>query len=143
MRPQYLSCFFLTLLPFVSSAAETNPAPSLYLRLGGKAVVDVVVAQALAQVAADPAVNKSFKGVDLKKLDAKVAEQFCALTAGGCKYSGDSMKDVHAGLDITEREFYALVEALRQSLDANGVREKEKNELLRILAPMKHDVVTR
>jgi hemoglobin len=34
------------------------------------------------------------------------------------------------------------VDVLRERIDANGVGTREKNELLKILAPMKHDVVT-
>ncbi len=116
---------------------------SLYDRLGGKPVIDAVTTQTLAQVSGDPAVNQSFKGVNLKKLQAKLADHICALTGGGCDYKGDNMKDAHAGLKITEKEFYSMVEALRTALDSNGVGEREKNELLRILAPMKRDVVTK
>ena len=48
-----------------------------------------------------------------------------------------------AGQNIDERQFYAVVESLRLALDANDVGEREKNELLRMLAPMKRDIVTR
>jgi len=116
---------------------------SLYERMGGEAVVAKVTVQALHQVAHNPAVNHAFDGVDLEKLAKKLAVHTCAITGGGCKYTGDEMKTVHAGLNITEQDFYALVEALRTALDDNGVGEREKNELLRILAPMKRDVVSR
>jgi hemoglobin len=116
---------------------------SLYRRMGGKTVVDTVSAQTLHQVANDPAVNQSFKGVNLKKLEVKLADHICELTGGGCEYKGENMKVAHAGLKITEKEFYAMVEALRAALDNNGVGEREKNELLKILAPMKADVVTK
>jgi hemoglobin len=88
-------------------------------------------------------VNQSFDGVNLKKLETKIVQQICALAGGGCTYTGDDMKLAHQGLHIGQREFYALVEALRVALDDNGVGEREKNELLRLLAPMKRDVVTR
>lgn len=51
------------------------------------------------------------------------------------------MQDVHGGLGITEAEFYGLVEVLKNSLRAHGVAIAERNELLRILAPMKRDIV--
>ena len=35
-----------------------------------------------------------------------------------------------------------MVQFLRDSLAHNGVGEREKNELLRLLAPMKRDIVT-
>ena len=71
---------------------------------------------------------------------AKIVEHICALTDGDCKYTGDTMKQSHAGMNISEAEFYLMVEALRSSLDRH-VGEREKNELLKILAPMKRDIV--
>lgn len=123
--------------------AWADGEPSLYQRLGGEPVVTRVIEQTLRRVADDPAANRSLEGVDLQKLDAKIVLQVCALAGGGCTYTGDDMKAAHDGMNIGQREFYALVEALRDALDANGVGEREKNELLRLLAPMKRDVVTR
>ena len=53
------------------------------------------------------------------------------------------MKEVHGGLDITDAEFNGLVEHLTSALNTNGVGLREKNELLKLLAPMKRDVVTK
>jgi len=121
--------------------ASTFAADSLYARLGGKPVITQVVEQTIGSVARDPKVNQSFDKVNLKRLNEKLVEQICSLTDGGCTYTGDDMKRVHQGLKISEREFNALVEALRKTLDAQGVGEREKNELLSILAPMKRLVV--
>ena len=147
LKRHYLrKLYLLALMPSIVFCAQTMAEPhegsSLYARLGGKPVVDAVVVQTVSQVASDPAVNQSFKGVNLNKLTAKISDHLCALTGGGCEYKGDNMKDAHAGLKISEKEFYTMVEALRIALDGNGVGEGEKNELLRILAPMKRDVVT-
>ncbi len=125
------------------AGVRADGEPSLYQRLGGEPVVTRVIEQTLRRVADDPAANRSLEGVDLQKLDAKIVLQVCALAGGGCTYVGDDMKAAHDGMNIGQREFYALVEALRDALDANGVGEREKNELLRLLAPMKRDVVTR
>jgi len=121
--------------------ASTFAADSLYVRLGGKPVITQVVEQTIGSVARNPKVNQSFDKVNLKRLNEKLVEQICSLTDGGCTYTGDDMKRVHQGLKISEREFNALVEALRKALDAQGVGEREKNELLSILAPMKRLVV--
>lgn len=116
-------------------------AESLYARIGGQPVVAGVVDQLVETVAHDPGVNQSFDKVNLKRLKEKLAEQICALSGGGCVYTGDDMKQVHKGLKIDEREFFALVEALREALHSHGVSGRENNELLAILAPMKRLVV--
>ncbi len=139
---KFRAAFALALFPALMPVWATAEEASLYARLGGGAVMSRVVEQTVARVAADPAVNQSFDQVNLQKLDEKIVAQICALAGGGCAYSGDEMKAAHAGHNIAEREFYALVEAMRDALDANGVGEREKNELLRLLAPMKRDIVT-
>ncbi len=116
---------------------------SLYDRMGGAPVVAKMVDQLLDLSMQDPRTKRSFQKINLKRLREKLNEQICALSKGPCAYTGDSMKDVHAGLDITDAEFNGLVEHLITALDANGVGLREKNELLRMLAPMKRDVITR
>lgn len=142
MKPAstFLSLTLLLASP-IAYADETEP--SLYQRLGGEPVVTRVVEQTVRQMAADPHANQSLDGVNLAKLDAKIVVQICALAGGGCAYTGEDMKTAHDGLNIKQREFYAMVEALRIALDDNGIGEREKNELLRLLAPMKRDVVSR
>jgi len=129
---------FALFTPF-SHAQATD---SLYARIGGEAVMARVVDQTLNDMAGNPLVNQSFHKVNLKRLKGVLAEYLCSLSGGGCVYSGDEIGLVHRGLKITEREFYAIVEALRAALDSNGVGNREKNELLAILAPLKRLVVT-
>ncbi len=135
----------LLLWAVLTAAAQepTAASASLYDRLGGDAVLTAVVNETVDTMSSNPRVNQSFDRVDLKRLKRMVVEQLCALTGGPCRYSGEDMKIVHAGLNITESEFYAQVETLKAALDHNGVGLREKNELLRLLAPMKRDVVTK
>ena len=53
------------------------------------------------------------------------------------------MRDVHAGLKITQAEFYGLVPDAEGLHERHGIAIRERNELLAILAPMKRDVVER
>lgn len=116
---------------------------TLYQRLGGAPVMTRVVSQTVDAVVENPRLNRSFDKVDLDRLKILIVEQICSLAKGGCEYSGDDMKTTHDGLDVTEAEFYGLVEELIIALDQTGVGLREKNELLKLLAPMKPDIVTR
>ena len=120
--------------------AKAEPA-SLYDRMGGQQAVQAIADDVIDKAASDPKLKRSFDKVDLARVKRLLAEQICELSGGCCKYTGDSMRDVHAGLRITEAEFYGLVEALRTSMRRHGVGFRERNELLAILAPMKRDVV--
>lgn len=129
----------LGLMVFVGAAH----ADTLYDRLGGEARVAQITSEYIDAVASDPTVNQSFEKVNLKRLKKMLAEFTCAITDGGCVYSGDDMTIVHKNLKITEREFNALVEALRNSLDRHGIAQRDKNALLARLAPMKREIVER
>lgn len=117
------------------------PAGSLYERLGGTAKVTAFVNATIDRVATNPAMNRTFDKVNLQHVKDMLIEQICSLTGGGCVYSGDTMRDVHAGHKITNAEFFDLVEVLRESMRQQDVPLSARNELLEILAPMKRDVV--
>jgi hemoglobin len=120
---------------------EAQAEPSLYFRMGGQAVIDAIVAETIDQVAADPHLNQSFEGTNLKRIKRLLAEQICDLTGGPCHYSGDTMRQVHAGHHISEAEFYGLVQIMRDAMLAQHVALRERNELLALLAPVKRQVV--
>jgi hemoglobin len=132
----------LTLLICNTPIAKAETA-SLYARLGGHPTVQAIADDVINDAANDPKLKRSFAKVDLSRVKKLLAEQICEVTGGGCQYTGDSMHDVHAGLGITEAEFYGLVEVLRTSMRRHGVGLRERNELLKILAPMKRDMVER
>ena len=126
------------------AACATAPTaePTLYTRMGGAPVVKKFIDETIERSANDPRTSRSFKDTKIARVKEKLEEQVCVLSGGPCKYTGDPMKEVHKGLKNTEAEFYLLVQFLRDALDHAGVRDPEKNELLRLLAPMKRDVVT-
>lgn len=93
--------------------------------------------------ASDPRTRRSWHKVTLSRVKSVLGEFLCSLTGGPCTYNGDSMQQIHAGLNINEAEMFAMVESLREIMLRHDVPLRERNELLALLAPMKHDVVTR
>ena len=110
---------------------------SLYWRLGGPDAINAAVDETVKISKADPRLAGRFSGA----CAAKLKEQLCAATGGPCTYTGRDMKTAHKGLKITEAEFGAVAENLVKVLDAFKVPEKEKNELVGLVAPMKGDIV--
>ena len=131
----------------VSSFAEEKETPSLYDRLGGvyaiATVVDDFIERILVNdvVNANPAVNKARQTVPKAGLKYRVTELVCQVTGGPCGYSGRSMKDSHAHLNITEAEWDAMVKDFVASLNHFKVPEKEQAELLAIVGATKGDIV--
>jgi hemoglobin len=130
----------LTALLLLAGAAFASQV-RLYDRLGGAAGVTAIADTLIDRVSADPVLGRSFKDSKLDRIKMLLAEQICDLSGGPCRYSGDSMKEVHAGHHISEAEFFGLVAGLRAVLKERHVSQGAANELLRLLAPMKRDVV--
>lgn len=113
---------------------------TLYQRLGGEAGIAAIVGELIDQAAADPRTRRSLDGIKPQHLKHSITMFVCNVAGGQCEYEGEDMKKTHADAQITEAEFDALVAMLREALDRHtGTREK--NELLRRLAPMKRDIV--
>jgi hemoglobin len=141
--PAARRCTLLLVLFLFLPASQMVAAAeqSLYARMGGEPVIRLVVSETLDQVVADHQLGRSFEKVDVDRVKRLLVEQICELAGGGCHYSGDSMREVHGGHQISEAEFYGLVQILRDNLKRHHVRQRERNELLVLLAPMKRDVV--
>jgi hemoglobin len=136
------------LIALLAAGAGFGPAwgaadGTLYARLGGQSGVTAIAAELIDRAAADPKLGRSFEDTNLKRIKQLLAEQICELAAGPCRYSGDSMKEVHAGLHISQAEFYGMVDLLRDILRQRHVDLASTNQLLRLLAPMKRDIVER
>jgi hemoglobin len=122
--------------------AQPKPEANLFTRIGGLPMLTRLSNQTLDIVSKDPRTARSFEGVKMVNLKQSLTNFLCIKTGGSCEYEGETMKNAHADAHITTAEFEIMVEVLRERMDINGVGTKEKNELLKILAPMKRDVVS-
>ena len=133
----------LVMLATALPAHAQKTDDSLYRDLGGLDVLTKVVDDTLALALADARIKDTFKETDMKRLAKLITEQFCELSGGPCKYSGDPMKEVHQGLGLSNMQFNALVEDLQAAMDKSGIPSRTQNRLLALLAPMQRTVVTK
>jgi hemoglobin len=139
-----LSMLLLTLVgcnTMEQASKSTMSDKSLYERLGGKPAITAVVEDFVGRVAADDRINGKFANTDIPRLKMLLIEQICQASGGPCSYTGRSMKATHAGMGVSKADFDALVGDLVATLNKFKVPEREKNELLGALAPMKKDIV--
>jgi hemoglobin len=124
---------------------EEPAKPSLYDRLGKEEGISKVVDDFVANVVADDDIKevhkKHFKEGDVPLLKRKLIDQIGQETGGPQKYTGKNMKDAHKGLEITNKDFDALVNDLAKAMDKNKVAEDDKNTILKVLETMRKDVV--
>jgi hemoglobin len=125
------------------TTANSGGGKSLYDRLGGKDAIDPLVEDFVGNVAADTRIyDQFFKNADIPHLKQMLKDQICHATGGPCEYKGKEMKAAHAGMNIKEADFNALVEDLQKSLVKFKVGEQEQKELLGALGGYKGDIVT-
>ena len=122
-------------------AGDTPAKKSLFDRLGGKPAIEAVVEKFVGRTTTDPRIKHRFHNTDPGELKRLLAEFVCQATGGPCRYTGRDMKTAHAGMDLVEDEFNAVVEDLVAALDELHVPEAEKGEILAALGPLKGHMV--
>ncbi|HET7499938.1 MAG TPA: hypothetical protein VFK02_03020 [Kofleriaceae bacterium] len=130
--------------PAEETPAEPAPPPapkSLFDRLGGLPAITAVVEEFVGRTTTDPRIKFRFINTDADNLKKLLVEFVCQATGGPCKYTGRDMSASHAGMDLVDDEFTALVEDLAGALDKFHVPEQEKGELLGALGPLKPQIV--
>ena len=131
---------------FAQDSAGQKPQ-SLYDRLGGLAPISVVVSDFIDALVPDsvlnanPAIDAARKKVPPPYLKYHVTSMVCQATGGPCQYQGRGMKESHAHLNITEREWDRMVTIFKGILAKYKVPEKETQELLAIVGSTKGDIV--
>lgn len=116
---------------------------TVFRYMGGIPGIKKIVDDFLAIIVVNPRIRHTFEDADMEHLASMLADQFCVLTGGPCQYDGDSMRDVHDGMDLTNAHFNALTEDLQEAMIRNGIPYSAQYALITKLAPMQRDVVTK
>jgi hemoglobin len=133
----------------VAKPATKKP---LYERLGGQKAITAVVDDFVARAAGNPKVNFTRKGTDVewkpseenvKVLKRHLVQLVSKVTGGPQKYEGRDMKTAHRGMTISDEEFDALAGDLIATLDKFKVPKQEQDELVKIVASTRKDIVER
>lgn len=132
-----------------SSTTADSGAASLYERLGGVYAIAAVVDDFIDRVMDDPRLNANPKvdeahhRVSRAGFKYLVTEMVCWATGGPQTYTGRSMRDSHAHLDITEGEWRSFLDDFRQTMERFQVPESMRQELLAIIDSTKSDIVVK
>lgn len=143
--PRPTTALARTMLLLLLLLAPAHPASagdaSLYEALGGQSGIAALADAYVDRLASADSTRRSFAGSNLRRIKLHLAAQICELAGGPCRYESDPMTEVHANLGISEAEFLAGVQALRDLMRERGIPLGTTNRLLALLAPMKRDIV--
>jgi len=132
----------------IAPAQQTGTKP-LYERLGGLKGVTVVVDDFINRLVANktlnknPAIDAGRKSAPAPYLKFQVSQLICELAGGPCKYTGQAMKESHAHLNISEKEWGVMAKEFQKSLDKFKVPAAEQKELFDMVGKTKADIVVR
>lgn len=154
MKILKIAAVLMMLMPSISVgpaawAQQAAAQKSLYERLGGLKGITVVVDDFINRLVANkmlnknPAINAGRKSSPAPYLKYQVSELVCQVTGGPCKYTGKAMKESHAHLNISEKEWGVMAGEFKKSLDKYKVPANEQKELFEIVGKMKADIVVR
>ncbi len=121
--------------------------PSLYDRLGGIYAIAAVVDDFIDRIMVDPRLNANSKVDEAHHKVSKagfkylVTEMVGWAAGGPQKYTGRSMFDSHAHLEITSGEWDAFLDDLNQTFEKFAVPAAERVELTAIVHSTKNDIV--
>ncbi|MDO8703348.1 MAG: group 1 truncated hemoglobin, partial [Sulfuricaulis sp.] len=108
-------------------------------------VVDDFINRLVAnkQLNKNPAINAGRKSSPAPYLKFQVSQLICELAGGPCKYTGQAMKESHAHLNISEKEWGVMAKEFQKSLDKFKVPAVEQKELFDMVGKTKADIVVR
>lgn len=115
----------------VAQEGAEQKQQSLYDRLGGLVPISVVVSDFIDVLMPDPVLNEN-PAIDAARqrvpapyLKYHLTAMMCEAAGGPCQYHGRGMKEAHAHLNITEREWDRMVTLFKEVLEKHKVPEKE------------------
>ena len=144
-----LSIALLCCMADTALAQQTEQTKPLYERLGGLRGIAVVVDDFIDRLVVNktlnknPAINAGRKSSPAPYLKVQVSQLMCEVTGGPCKYTGRAMKESHAHLNISEKEWDVMASEFKKSLDKYKVPAAEQKEIFDIVGKTKTDIVTR
>ena len=114
---------------------------TLYDRLGQHKGITNITRTLIDNHMANPLVSIRYAGSDMKKVEQRVIEFFCAGAGGPESYTGKDMVATHKGMNISEQEVVAVVDDAMAALATNGIDAATRNDVLAILWSLKGEVV--
>lgn len=115
----------------------------LFERLGGREGIAAVVDKTMANHLTNPLIGTRFEHAtqSVEVLARHATEFFCTGLSGTPTYEGRPLLEAHAGMNISDAEFVAVLDDILDAMNAVGVGEREQGEVLAILYSMKPEVV--
>jgi hemoglobin len=125
-------------------SSDPKAQPTLYSRIGGQHGIQAVVDDFVVRMTAHPQVGHFFAGLDTSagsKFRSHLVDFICAATGGNYSYRGRDMHSAHRAFNISDSDWEVTVANLKQSLEKARVPDREIQDLVNVIAPLKQKIV--
>nr|WP_241664571.1 group 1 truncated hemoglobin [Ningiella ruwaisensis] len=122
-------------------STTTSSEQSLYLTLGGQSKVEEIVDNFIYEIEFNPQIFPYFTNTNVERFREKLIEHLCMLTQGPCEYTGDTMVQVHTGMNITEHDFNLGVDLFIKAMEKADIPHRVQNRVLQTMAPTRKDII--
>ena len=129
----------LTVVLILSGCTPTKQ--TTFEQLGGLPKIEEIADNFIAEIERDEIMFEFFKDSNIDRFREKLIEHLCHLTGGGCTYTGDTMEQVHSGMNISEGDFNHSVDLFINAMDKAGIAHPIQNKVLKVMAPTRREML--
>jgi hemoglobin len=122
----------------------SEPARSLYTRLGGYDAIAAVANDLLSRLRNDPQLGRFWKNRaedSIMREKQLLIDYLCANAGGPMYYRGREMKLSHLGMGITESDWNVFLSHAAATLAKFNVPEAEQRDVVAFVQSLKKDIV--
>lgn len=134
--------FILCLLAALALVGCSNkPKMSLYQQINGQTGIEQLVDSFIVQIGKDKQVFHYFEHSNISHFRQGFIRHLCALIQGPCEYNGDSMRAIHTGMSINEKDFNHVVDLLINAMTEQQIPHSLQNKILSKMAPLRSEII--
>jgi len=115
----------------------------LYDELGGAAGVSTALGKFYPRVLADPTLSPFFEGVDFDDLAKRVGSFMAMATGGPADYQGQTLREVHTGMALSDEIFDRFVGTFEGVLTELGAGTEQITQVMALLNGARGEVLNR
>lgn len=125
----------------VDSKMDSQQTDSLYQDIGGQEGIERIVDAFVIRISRDKNILPYFAKSSVSHFKKGFSQHLCDAINGPCQYDGDTMVDIHTGMNISEKDFNRVVELLIAAMEEVGINYPSQNKILNLLARERGDII--
>lgn len=114
---------------------------SMFERVGGTPAVTALIDNFYAKILSSPVSSPVFQDRDVQRVKKYQVEFFSNALGSGTPYTGQGMRAVHTGLNITEEQFAVVAGMLSDTMKEMNIPQDIFDAVMGLAGSLKPDIV--